>query len=400
MNLSTGFPYWLVKHGLAYDYPRLETSIKTDVVIIGGGISGALIAYYLVENNIDCILIEKRTVALGSTGASTSLLQYELDIPLCILSETIGYRPAARAYQLSYEAIDELRLIMQKIKFTDFNKSSSLYYAAAKKDEDLIMDEYEIRKKSGFGVEYLGEEELKTTYGISAANAIHSPQGGCVNAYMLTHALLQYCIKKGLQVYDRTHIEDMEYLDDGVKLKTVNGSVIETKRIVNATGYEGAGLIDKPVVTLRSRYAVTSQRSESTEFWKDSCMIRNTEDPSLFFRVTDDHRIIIGGKDEPYTDPAERDKLINAKSEQMITDFKNLFPHIDFIPEFSWAGSYCTTKDTLPYIGSYASIPHTYFAMGFGSNGITLSLVAAEIIADTLLGHQHRDAALFSFERN
>ena len=400
MNVTTGVPYWLAKHGLVYDYPRLDKSIKTDVVIIGGGITGALIAYYLVENNIDCILIENKTVALGSTAASTSLLQYELDIPLCILSEMIGYRPAARAYQLSHEAIDELRLIMQRIRFTDFKKCSSLFYAADKSDEDLIMDEYEIRKKSGFGVEYLGEEELKSTFGISVPNAIQSSQGACVNVYMLTHALLQYCIKKGLQVYDRTAVSETGYQDNGVKLKTANGCVIETKKIVNATGYEGAGAIGLPGVSLRSRFAVTSERSETNTFWKDGCMIRNTENPSLYFRLTDDHRIIVGGKDEPYTSHAERDKLIQEKTDLMVDEFRQLFPGIDFMPEFRWAGTYGTTKDSLPYVGALPSVPHTYFALGFGSNGVTLGLVAAEIIADSLLGHQHRDEALFSFERN
>src|ERR1700750_963968 len=106
MELVAGYPYSLIKNGLPFQYPKLLENKKSSVVIIGGGISGALTAYHLIHSGIECILVDGRTIGLGSTCASTSLLQYELDIPLCILSEKIGYRPAARAYKLCHEAID------------------------------------------------------------------------------------------------------------------------------------------------------------------------------------------------------------------------------------------------------------------------------------------------------
>ena len=54
MNLTTGYPYWLINSGLVAAYPKLEHSIKTDVVIIGGGISGALAAYYISNTGLEC----------------------------------------------------------------------------------------------------------------------------------------------------------------------------------------------------------------------------------------------------------------------------------------------------------------------------------------------------------
>lgn len=79
MNLTTGYPYWLIKNGLPENYPKLNQDIKTEIVIIGGGISGALSAYYLVNTGLDCILVDALTIGLGSTCAGTSLLQYELE---------------------------------------------------------------------------------------------------------------------------------------------------------------------------------------------------------------------------------------------------------------------------------------------------------------------------------
>ena len=83
----------------------------------------------------------------------------------------------------------------------------------------------------------------------------------------------------------------------------------------------------------------------------------------------------------------------------MQKDFKKLFPSVPFRAEFSWAGVFGSTKDGLPYIGEYGNMPNSYFALGFGGNGITFSQVAGEIIADLIKGKKNKDAGLFAFDR-
>ena len=80
-------------------------------------------------------------------------------------------------------------------------------------------------------------------------------------------------------------------------------------------------------------------------------------------------------------------------------DFKKIFPSIPFKTEFSWAGTFGSTKDGLPYIGTYKKLPNSFFALGFGGNGITFSQVAGEIIASLITGKKNKDAGIFSFER-
>jgi glycine/D-amino acid oxidase-like deaminating enzyme len=79
--------------------------------------------------------------------------------------------------------------------------------------------------------------------------------------------------------------------------------------------------------------------------------------------------------------------------------FNKLLPHVPFDTDFMWAGTFAETKDGLPFIGSIAQMPNTYFALGFGGNGITFSQVAAEILRDLLSGKQHEYAAIFRFNR-
>lgn len=400
MDLKSGYPYWLIKNGLPYRYPKLTQNITTDVVIIGGGITGALCAHELVNNEIECVVVDGRTIGLGSTCASTSLLQYELDKTLVELTSMVGKPRAERAYVLCGEAINRIQKISKTVGYNDIEPKKSLYYAAFKKDVGLLHKEYLARKAAGFKLDLLTEDEIGLYYGFSAPAALLSYQGASVDAYMLAHKIHQYNLHKGCLIHDRTMVCKIDYLPRSVKLLTAGGNTIHAKTVINASGYEINHFIQKKIVTLQSTYALASENIEgNTPLWKEEALIWNTADPYLYIRTTPDRRIMIGGRDEPFYNPGMRDKLLKKKTNQLTKDFLKLFPHLPMVPEFRWTGTFGTTKDALPYIGKYKKFPHTYFALGFGGNGITFSALAAKMISDSIMGIPNKDLALFSFDR-
>ena len=399
MQLTGGYPFSLINYGLINSYPKLLKNTTTNTIIIGGGISGALAAYYLTNAGIECILVDGRTIGLGSTCASTSLLQYELDIPLHLLKTKIGNKNAERVYQLCGKSIDTLIEIMKDVNFTDFERTGSLYFSTHHSEEKFMRHEFAARKKAGFNVHFLSSDESKKKYGLNAQYAVFSGEGCVANAYTFTHALLQHSIKKGLQVYDRTFIKNIHYKKN-TTLQTVEGFGITTKNIVNATGYEVVNFISKGIVDFDCTYAIISEQDCGEKLhWKDHAMMWNTDDPYLYMRLTHDKRIIVGGRDERFSNRFTRQALLEKKSRQLRKDFNKILPQIQFKEEFAWSGTFGKTKDSLPYIGAYKKTPKTYYALGFGGNGITFSQIAAEIICDTLCGKSNADAKLFSFER-
>ncbi len=400
MKLSSGYPYSLIKNGLPFCYPKLEQNIKTDVLILGGGISGALTAYYLVQEGIDCTLIDARTIGFGSTCASTSLLQYEIDTPLHELIPMIGAKNAVRSYKLGESAILKLGKLSQKIGMADFESKNSLYSAAYKKDIPFLQEEFKARKKYGFGVKYMDEKVVLKEFGLVSNDGILSDTAATVDTYLLTHYLLQFNLKRGLRVYDRTGAASIKHTKTQVVTKTKEKFVINAKKLVYATGYEVVNFISKPIVKLTSTYAIASESFNSPQkFGKNDTVIWTTASPYLYLRTTKDNRIIIGGRDEEFFSHTKRDELIPLKAKQLEKDFKKLFPPTPFKSEFAWAGVFGSTKDGLPYIGEYKKLPHSFFALGFGGNGITFSQIAGEIIADFIKGKKNSDAKLFSFER-
>jgi glycine/D-amino acid oxidase-like deaminating enzyme len=107
---------------------------------------------------------------------------------------------------------------------------------------------------------------------------------------------------------------------------------------------------------------------------------------------------MVGGFDEPFQDPKRRDKLMEKKNEAIIKRFKKLFPDSKIEIDFYWCGTFGETKDGLPFIGEHKDHPDMYFALGYGGNGITFSVIAAEMIKDLYLGNP-TDSDLFAFDR-
>ena len=237
MELVSGYPYWLIETGLPYRYPKLLENRNCDVVIIGGGISGALAAYHCTIAGFECMLVDARSIGLGSTCASTSLLQYELDIPLHQLKKLAGDQKAVRSYQLCGEAVDKLIALMDQLEFGDYSKRKSLFFSLHSKEKKLLVNECIARRQAGFDVELLAQEELKRNYGLSAKWGLLSQKGAANNAYLLTHELLQHSISKGLSVFDRTRIKTIDHRNKKIILKTENDCVLACDFVINASGY-------------------------------------------------------------------------------------------------------------------------------------------------------------------
>lgn len=401
MDLTSNEPFWLVKNGLIHFYPSLREDIKTEILIVGGGITGALMAHQCMEDGYRTTLIDRREIANGSTSATTSMLQYEIDLPLYKLIEVIGREGAEANYWAGHRAIDELKNIVEEINSdSGFEKKESLYYAAFKKDIPHLKKEFKARKACGLHVEWLSDKEIQKKYGLYKAHAgILSDQAASVDAFRLTHDLLKYNVERGLKVYDKTKIADVRYTPDSVILTTDYDNAIQAERVVYCTGYESTELIKDDFVKLLSTFVIIGEPREKDHSELQNTLFWNTAEPYLYFRTTEDYRLLVGGEDEEFVNPGKRDKLISKKSRKLQQKLKRIFPDADFRRDFSWAGTFGETKDGLPYIGEHPDFKNSYFLLGFGGNGITFSILGRKVISDMLRGKKHPLEKYFRFRR-
>jgi glycine/D-amino acid oxidase-like deaminating enzyme len=400
MDLITDYPYWLLNRGILQTYPSLSSNIRTGVAIMGGGISGALTAWHLCKAGFEVTLIDKRHIGMGSTAASTSLIQYEIDTPLVQLIRKIGEKNAVKSYALCVRAIGDLERICKKLPpEVGFRKRPSLQYASIIKDTPRLKEEFLARKKAGIKLQWLDKQEVLKKFGFQKNAALFSAVGAEVNAYELTHALLRNCKTNGIRIYDQTEIKEIRQLRGGVELISSDEKKIRASHLVIACGYESQKYLPDRIEKIRSTYAVISQPFASPGLWYRNSLIWETADPYLYLRTTPDNRVLIGGKDDEFSSGNKRFQALPQKAKALEKSFRQLFPHLEFRTDYIWAGAFASTKDGLPYIGQHPKRPNTSFALGFGGNGIVFSVLAAQMIRDHLLGKPDPDAGIFRFNR-
>ena len=114
MDLHSGLPYWIIKNPLFDYFNPLKKDLETDIVIIGAGITGALMAHELCRTGLKCCVVDKRSIATGSSAASTALLQYEIDVPLCRMVKQIGEKKAVTAYRSCLQSISDIEAVLKE----------------------------------------------------------------------------------------------------------------------------------------------------------------------------------------------------------------------------------------------------------------------------------------------
>lgn len=400
MDLVSGEPFWPIKDGLLAVCPALDRDVTCEVAVIGGGITGALVAYRLVQAGVDTLLLDRRDIGRGSTAASTSLVQYENDVPLSRLVALVGETNAVRSYRMGVEVVKELAPLIRRLgSDCGYAKKESLCLASSRDDLPALRREYELRKRNGFAVEYWNRSEVAAASSLPHFGALLSKDAAEVDAYALTSALLQAARRKGLRAFDRTGMTSYRVRPRRVDLFTTRGAHVRAKKIVIATGYEALGDLAVTRTALHSTYAAISEPLERFDGWPGDRMIWETARPYLYLRRTPDQRAIIGGYDEPFRDPVRRDELLSEKTRLLTRRFRQLFPRLDFEVAYSWTGTFAETPDGLPYIGEHPDYPRAYFALGYGGNGITWGMIAANLITDLYLGRKNPDAEIFRFDR-
>lgn len=401
MDLKSNEPFWLVKNGILNSYPSLKETVECEVLVIGGGITGSLIAHQMVKDGYETVLIDRREIGNGSTSATTSMLQYEIDVPLYELIDQIGEEGAVKAYKACSQSIEDLDKITQELNSeAGFERKESLYYASKKKDVSWLKKEFEARKNAGFNIKWIEKEEILERYEFeNTFGAILSSQGASVDAFHLAHELLAFNSKKGLRVYDKTEMDSVEVKKGFNLVTTKTGQKIKAQKIIYAIGYESAHLIKEKFVDLKSTFAMVSEIDEKGSEKLNKTLFWNTSDPYLYMRTTSDGRVLIGGGDEDFRDPEKRDAMIDKKEKEILRDLKDLLPNYHFYTDFTWAGTFGETKDGLPYIGEHKDFPNSYFVLGFGGNGITFSVTGMEMASAFMKNKNHPLTEYFKFGR-
>lgn len=397
MHIHSGSLYWPSTYFTApiKSYKRLE---NYDALIVGGGMSGALTAWALMNKGLKIAVLDKRQVATGSTSANTGLLQYSNDIMLHELIEQIGEKNAVDFYRLCLEAMEDLREVAERLPVNaDFIRRSSIYYASDSADEDRLLKEYKTLQKFGFPCEYWDRKMLFSKTGIDRAGAIVTHGDAEVNPYIFVNGIFEEIQKLGAHIFEFTEVLDVQEHNERLQIKTSEGD-FHANNVIFTTGYETLPVGKRIGADINRSYVIVTNPLDSPP-WYGNALIWETKRPYLYMRKTEDGRIIVGGLDENtgYMPPnAER---IMERGMELKEKLKNLFPDLNISIDYSYCATFGESLDNLPFIGEHPKKRGHYYLLGYGGNGTVYSMIGATMLADSLTGKKNPYAHIVALDR-
>lgn len=383
---------------------------SADAVIIGGGVIGTSITYYMSKQGIKAILLEKDDLASGSSGAC--------DIDIILQSKNPGIH-----LKLAMESAEMYKTLADELAFDIEYKATGGMILIENEDQLRVMNDFVKRQKAiGLQVELLSLKEASDIQpGLSPhlVGSTYSPQDAHVNPMKLCQAFARAAKKQGAKVYLNTRVLDIRLEKGKIKSVITDRGEIETQTVINAAGVyapmigemAGISLPIKPrrgqiIVTepvpklvmadvLCAKYIVAKYNPKLTE---------KSDNPEarlgvgLSLSQTHDGQILIGatrefvGYNKSTTHEALHAILRNATS---------LVPVLKSIHVIrSFAGLRPYTPDGLPLLGRVDGIQGFIIAAGHEGDGIALSPVTGRIISDIVAnGKTFMDMSCLSPDR-
>lgn len=394
-----GSPLFTNINKVKKQYNYLTEDIDTEVIIVGGGVTGSILGYYFSKEGIDSVILEKSRIAHGSTSITTSLLQYELDSNLMSLMESVPSEQVINSYKLGITALKEIeKFINENGNGCNYIKRDTLLYTAKDLEKKEIYEEYKIRKENGFNVKFINEEENPFSFDLKAG--LYAIEGGAeLDPFKYTHQLLEVATNNGLRVYENTPVIDVKYNEEYVEAITSYNHKVKGKILVLATGYNTELFTDRSFGIKTYTYNIATKPLRDIKGWQNNVLIRDNESRYNYFRTTSDNRIIAGGEDTPFTDNFNP-KIAIEKYNILEQRLKNMFNEINNIKiEYKYCGAFASTKDNLGFIGKDPNKDKLWYVLGYGANGILFAILGGLMLPKLYKGEVDEYLKYFKVDR-
>jgi len=395
-DLRTGQSVWDARRERGVAYLPLSADVKTNVLVIGAGITGAIIAEALSAAGHEVMVVDKRGPAKGSTAASTALVQYEIDTPLTHLARKIGKPAAVRAWRRSRLAVDSLAARLHELNPHEAVPRNTLFLEGNQLDATGLLREQALRQSAGLVSTYLDQAAVLSRFGISGRAALLVHGDLVLNPRKTTLSFFRAAVMRKTRIFCPVEIVDLKTRRTGVVAISQQGYRIAAHHLIFATGYEVPKDLPRTGHKVISTWAIATA-PQLRRLWPEQCMIWEASNPYLYLRTTADGRIVCGGEDEDFSDETARDALLSRKAKVLSRKLSRLLPAVNADVQFCWTGSFGETRTGLPKVGRIPGRPNCWVALGYGGNGITYAQIASDIIVGALTGHPDADADLYDF---
>ena len=385
-------------------YPRFRGEIETDVVIVGGGLTGCACAASFASAGRSVVLLEADRIGAGSTASSPGLIREDFDGSFQDTANAHGLRSARTLWQGLRRASLDFAAALRRYDIKCDLMPQDLVHAVRREPDaiKLLRREYDARRAAGFDHTWMNAAAVSREAAFEAGAAIRT-RGFAFDPFRGCLGLAQAAASRGAQLFEHTEVRRVRAKKKHVEVATASGSV-RAQAVVIATS--------APLADLRAlrrhlhhqeSYAVVTEPLPAAvrhELGKRAAAMRDGCSPPHFLRWLKDDRALFVGADQEPAGSRARERILVQRSGQLMYELSTIYPAISgAMPDWSWDLAHDSTADGLPYIGLHRNFPRHLFALGHGRHGAAVAWLAARLLLRLFQDAPEKGDELFGFSR-
>jgi glycine/D-amino acid oxidase-like deaminating enzyme len=385
-------------------YPRFKGDSATDVVIVGGGLTGCACAWSFANAGVHSVLLEAETLGGAGTAESVGVIREDFDASFRENVQVHGLRASRTMWQTMRRAALDMAAALRRLEVRcDLAPCDFLTIARAESETSRFLSrEYQARRDAGLEHSWVKPAALKRQTAVDSDGAIRS-HGFSFDPYRACIGLAAAAGLRGAQLYERSPVRRIRAGRKGVQVSTASGT-LKAEAVVIATSapLQDLRALRRHIKASDTYAVVTAQLPAAVrrEVGSRTSALIDTETPSHTLRWLKDDRALFAGADQSVIPDRARDKALVQRTGQLMYELSVMYPAISGQPaEWAWSSRHYESVDRLPFVGLHRNFPRHLFAMAPARHGAAFAWLAARI----LLRHYQKESAkgddLFGFSR-
>jgi glycine/D-amino acid oxidase-like deaminating enzyme len=399
-------PYWIDRAPARRPgWNRHRGDLEVAVAIVGGGLTGCVIAQQFAAAGVSVALFEAGRIGDGATAGAAGLLLHEPDASFPAVSAAYGLRAARHAWQASRRASLDFAALLRRLGIRcDLEARDAIRFTTDRAaGARALRREYDAMRQAGLEASWLTTAAVRRETGTETAGGVKSRQSGQFDPYRACLGLAKAATAKRAQIFERSPVERIRLGRKVVEIGTAGGTV-RAGTVVLASALPTADL--KPLrrhFRPHHTYAVLTPPLGAKlrrEAGGSGAILHHVASPAHYLRWIGDDRVLFTGADQPEVAARARERALVQRTGQLMYELSLLYPAISGVqPASSWDALCVRTPDGLPCLGPHRNFPRHLFALGFGNGGAGLAYLGARILLRHHLGEPDKGDQYFAFSR-
>ena len=397
MNITQGNVFWEDEMHIKYSYPYLTEDKSCDILIIGGGIAGAISAYYQAKQGYKVIIVEKNLIGFNSTLENIGAVYSKPDFQNYVkksqneikrLNELISC-----AQKDLIEIIEEVSKEESELKYSECNFLNFSQRASGRFTLSKLYDEEQSRN---YAVSMVEQNTILDIY--SALE--YKNKAVIFNPYILNQELI-YMLNNmsNVEVYENTCVESINSKEHEVEAQTTNRFKIHASKVIIATGVDLVKYLKEDLVELYKTYNIVAKLPKSAN---DTNFVAKENNSDILLRISNGY-VIANGEDIKKTirnsDEIYEERFANGKYKKLYNYLLKLLNEENIKIKNCFYGMYLLTNDGLPIIDEIEQMPNVYCNLGVGKNGILHNIIGAKMHKNIYNDCYTKDMYMFRINR-